>query len=231
MNIISLGNLSKLLRMLRLRFDKSPIDRVDSFVEFIHTRSAYVAQTSLYGYLKARMGRQYVEIFKDEQFAPSLTISKWSVYTACLSDLAIYAVAVLSRHGGMSREEAETLGQHCIRQCVAATFKGDHAMSIRDEALRNILDRNRQTIWANAAVGDTAFAKSPAALASSSPVSEQFQDLDREIVMNSVRFRWNNVREEYNRRLDPMAVLQDWQRVRVAMLPKTETPENSVKTA
>ena len=226
MNIIRLTKLSKFLHMLRLRFDKSPIDRMDSFVEFVHTRSAYVAQTSLYGYLKARMGRQYVEIFKDEKFAPSLTMSKWSVYTACLSDLSIYAVAILSRHGGLSREDAEALGQFCIAQCVAATFKGTHAASIRDEALQELLDRNGKTVWANAATGELAFAKSPEALANSSPVSEEFQELDREIVMNSVRFRWNNIRDEFSRRLDPVAVLEDWQRIRVAMLPKTKASDS-----
>ena len=60
------------LKALAIRFDKSPIDSVDGLAEFARTRSSYVAQTSLYGYLKARMGTRFPVYFEDEVFSVSI---------------------------------------------------------------------------------------------------------------------------------------------------------------
>ncbi len=203
----ALALLRKLVRMFRVRFDKSPIESVDGLIEFIHTRSAYVAQTSLYGYLKTRMGRNYVSIFKDERFAPSLNTAKWKIYAACLSDLCVYAVARSgTRQPGLSTD----LALHCYRQCVQRTFDGPIAEAIASGAVAEFEARCGAVIWANAAIGAAAFSKSPAALADSSPVSDEFRKLDREIVMNSVRFRWNDVRGQLTKRLDGDAVWHNW---------------------
>ena len=199
--------LRKLVRIFRVRFDKSPIESVDGLIEFIHTRSAYVAQTSLYGYLKTRMGRNYVSIFKDERFAPSLNTAKWKIYAACLSDLCVYAVA---RSGTRQPEHSSELALHCHRQCVQRTFDGPIAEAIAADAAAEFEARCGAVIWANAAIGAGAFSTSPAALADSSPVSDEFRELDREIVMNSVRFRWNDVRDQLAKRLDGDAVWEDW---------------------
>ncbi|MCY3880215.1 MAG: hypothetical protein OXF74_13680 [Rhodobacteraceae bacterium] len=200
-----------LMRIFRIRFDKSPINSVETLTEFLQTRSAYVAQTSLYGYLKTRMGRNYVSIFKDERFAPSLNRAKWIVYSACLSDLTVYAIArtAQSKPAG----EAEKLAVHCHRSCVQQTFVGEVAEDLAPVSLDEFASRSERMLWANAGIAAQVFTKSPAALADSSPVSEEFKELDREIVMNSVRFRWNDVRDQLNRRLDGEAVWQDWQRI------------------
>ena len=65
-------SLSRILASVSLKFaaivsnrlDKSRIDNLASLIDFIHTRAAYVAQTSLYGYLKTRMGTRYRVIFE-----------------------------------------------------------------------------------------------------------------------------------------------------------------------
>ena len=199
--------LSAVIRVFRIRFDKSSIDSVGPFVEFIHTRSAYVAQTSLYGYLKTRMGRDYVKIFKDEKFAPSLNTAKWQVYAACLSDLTVYAVA---RSGRAQPDEYAEFALHCHERCVRQTFAGSIAEGMRTQTLRDFRDRCDSLIWANAGIGAGAFTKSPEALADCSPVSDEFRRLDREIVMNSVRFRWNDIRGQLEKRLDGESVWRSW---------------------
>ena len=82
-------------RIFGVRFDKSPIQTLDSLVEFIQSRAAYVAQTALYGYLKTRMGTRFRVIFEDDEFAPSINNAKWSTYGACLSDLTVFAAATV----------------------------------------------------------------------------------------------------------------------------------------
>ena len=209
-----LGNLactiSRLQRIFRIRFDKSSINEAEKLIEFIHTRSAYVAQTSLYGYLKTRMGRSYAAIFKDERFAPSLNAAKWTVYAACLSDLTVYSAALIASGSLMDREETAAFAAYCHRECVRRTFEGKFASVIEEEVCKSFSKRARATIWANAAVGATAFSESPEALANSSPVSDTFKQLDHEIVTNSVRFRWNDVRNQLQRRLDGEALGENW---------------------
>ena len=203
--------LSRLRRIFRIRFDKSSIGDTEQLIEFIHTRSAYLAQTSLYGYLKTRMGRNYVSIFKDERFAPSLNASKWRIYAACLSDLTVFSIALAVSHSPMKPEEKIALAIYCHHECVRRTFEGEYAtMMYAAEAVESFSRRAKATIWANAAIGEAAFSESPEALANSSPVSDTFKELDREIVTNSVRFRWNDVRGQLRRRLDGRALGESW---------------------
>ena len=146
----ALALLRTLVRIFQTRFDKSPITSVDGLIEFIHTRAAYVAQTALYGYLKTRMGRSYVSIFKDERFAPSLNTAKWKIYAACLSDLTVYAVA---QSGRAQPDHSTELALHCYRQCVRKTFEGPIAESIEPDSLGEFEARCGAVIWANAAMG------------------------------------------------------------------------------
>ena len=201
---------STLLRVLRIRFDKSPIARVPQLEEFVSTRAAYVAQTSLFGYLKTRMGREYVKIFNDDRFLPSIERAKWEIYAACLSDLSVYAASLVSERGGLERDGVISLARHLHSACVDDTFKGEFAESIRSETLSGFEGRSGSTIWANTAVGETAFSLSPAALADASPVSEEYRELDREIVMNSIRLRWGDVRNQLRKRLDGGSLCTEW---------------------
>lgn len=201
---------SSLRRALRIRSDRSTINDVDRLVQFVHTRSAYVAQTSLYGYLKTRMGRKYVEIFKDAKFAPSLNTAKWQVFAACLSDLCVHSVALAAKQGQLDATEAAELARQCYRLCVEQTFDSELAAGLAPAAVEDFEQRCRAVIWPNAAAGASAFTYSPRALAESSPVSEEFKRLDRKIVENSVRFRWNDVRHQLDRRLDGAALCASW---------------------
>nr|MBA3323896.1 hypothetical protein [Paracoccaceae bacterium] len=65
-------------------------------------------------------------------------------------------------------------------------------------------------LWAGAAHGMEVFAGSAEDVIRFAPVSDQFKALDHEIVRNSIRFRWIDVREQLGRRLDPPPVCADW---------------------
>lgn len=200
--------IASLRRIYQYRFDKSDIETVDALIEFIHTRSAYIAQTSLYGYLKTRMGRDYIKIFKDEDFAPSLSTAKWQIFAACLSDLSVYSVAKL---GLTDPSQNVRCAIHCHRISVLKTFKGETAERMKNKVVQDFNIRCEAIIWANAAIGASALSLSPLALANCSPVSDEFKELDQEVVMNSVRFRWSNICDELINRLNGEAVWHQWQ--------------------
>ena len=57
---------------------------------FIQERSAHVTQTTLYGYIKTRIGTRYALMFEDEIFSRSINLAKWNIYMAALSDCTLY---------------------------------------------------------------------------------------------------------------------------------------------
>ena len=62
---------------------------------FIQERSAHVTQTTLYGYLKTRIGVKYIAMMEDEVFLKSINIAKWNIYVVALADCAFYVFSYL----------------------------------------------------------------------------------------------------------------------------------------
>ena len=63
--------------------------------KFIQERSAHVSQTTLFGYVKTRMGFKHYLMFEDKPFLESLDIAKWNVYVSCLLDCTFYTFSYL----------------------------------------------------------------------------------------------------------------------------------------
>ena len=72
-----------------------PLASLEDVADFVRARASYIAQTTLYGYIKTRTGTRYVSLFEDEVFVASINIAKWRVYLACLDHLSLHAVAKL----------------------------------------------------------------------------------------------------------------------------------------
>ena len=62
---------------------------------FIQERSAHVTQTTLYGYLKTRIGVKYIAMMEDERFLKSINLAKWNIYVVALADCAFYVFSYL----------------------------------------------------------------------------------------------------------------------------------------
>ena len=62
---------------------------------FIQERSAHVTQTTLYGYLKTRIGVKYIAMMEDDRFLESINIAKWNIYTVALADCTFYVFSYL----------------------------------------------------------------------------------------------------------------------------------------
>ena len=77
---------------------KKKISNILDLKEFIQTKSAWVTQTTLYGYLKTRMGAKYVLMFNDEIFLSSVNKAKWNIYVDAIQDLNLYCLSHLKAH-------------------------------------------------------------------------------------------------------------------------------------
>ena len=197
---------------LTIRFRTGPIDSVEGLTDFVQTRSAYVAQTSLYGYLKNRMGIKYPEMFADETMVASIDLAKWRTYGSCLADLAIFAAASSGTNGRLSEAAQAKLAAHCFHSALEASFDEPTAQDLMDEISRQFQARADGTNWSIAAEGENAFEASPVDLVKHAPIADELKELDVDIVVNSTRFRWRDIRTQLRERLDPAAVSADWSR-------------------
>jgi hypothetical protein len=206
------GFWQKFTVLLGLGRGTGPIDGVAALEHFVSTRSAYVAQKTLYGYVKTRMGTRYVAMFEDKTMIASLNIAKMHVFAACLSDLSIYAVATAV----YKRAVPNTSSGALARRCFAAGLRDNSAHAPAEFSGQECVDafdrRLSETDLQHGARQPEIFSQSPAALVRWAPIADNLKKLDNEIIENSVKFAWRDVREQFNQRLDAAAVTDDWMR-------------------
>lgn len=201
-----LGAVGEYFRFRR-RDARDPVSTLDGLSEFMDSRSSFVAQTSLYGYLRTRAGMRYPTLFEDDDFVASINIAKWYLWLACLSDVSVYAGGLIATRSGVPGCRVGALMSEATARVLART--GTPADSGPDFADRAAAVRARLSACDWHAVGDdeSAFTQSPAALVEHAPIIRELMSLDEEIVRNSVRFRWQEVRRELRRCLDADALL------------------------
>lgn len=191
--------------------DNEPIRSVSELTRFVISRSAFVAQHKLYGYVKTRMGTRYPAMFEDDRFIQSLNIAKMHVFAACLSDLAVHAVAKAT--SGMEADARNGLATAIYNDGIAEYAA--HASGEGDAPgwKAAFAERLTKVNWENVAAGADAFTASPKALVRWAPISEDLKKYDVEIVRNSVRFAWHEVIRALRKRLDAEAIRAELNRV------------------
>lgn len=199
----------RLARVFSERFDRTPIDSRGVLVRFVRTRAAYIAQESLYGYLKTRMGTKFPQYFQDAEFSRSIRSASLKLYISCLSDLTVFAVAVISHEAEIGRDESIALARDCFGAALKEGFEAADNEPVPVNARAEFDARLDRVLWANAARGENAFMGSAGDAIAYAPVIDEFKRLDGTIVSNSIRFRWRDVREQFRRRMDSTALVAE----------------------
>jgi hypothetical protein len=189
------------------RKDREPLDSPGALAAFLQTRSSVVAQASLYGYLRTRAGTRYPELFDDDPFVVSINIAKWHVWLACLSDLAVYAGGRLAQAQPADAARVGALLRELVAGLLETTGVPPDAGEDYPRHVAQVVARLARCDWLAVGDGEEAFSESPAALVRWAPIVDELKQLDEEIVRNSVRFRWHEIRRELRRDLDAAAVL------------------------
>jgi hypothetical protein len=198
---------SALRALLGRRRRREPIRDGAALRAFLQTRASYVAQMTLYGYLRTRAGVRFPELFDDDQFVASVNIAKWHVWLACLSDLAVYAGGLVRHRGGASDAAVRDLVSRLVDEILAETGTPPDAGPEFGAHAGRIRARLRLCDWSAQTDDESPFSESPGALVYWAPVVEELKALDEEIVRNSVRFRWHEIRQQLRLVLDARSVL------------------------
>ena len=168
------------------------INSKNDLQEFVQERSAHVTQTTLYGYLKTRIGTRYVLMLEDEKFSDSINIAKWNIYVAAISDLTLYVFSVLIDQKNLKQNDAEEIFNNIIDNEIKNGLKEE----ISNKAKENFKERIKHINWHKHYL-DNPFKHSGLALYNWSPIADELKILDKEIVLNSIKLKWNLVENDF----------------------------------
>ena len=159
---------------------------------FIQERSAHVTQTTLYGYLKTRMGHKFTLMVADDEFSKSINIAKWNIYVVAISDLTFYVFSYLINHKNLKQNSSSKI----FSKIVKSEVKNGLDEKICNNAITNF-DLKISAINWNTYYLDTPFKESGLALYNWSPIADELKKLDKDIVLNSIKLKWNLVENEF----------------------------------
>ncbi|WP_423906424.1 esterase [Candidatus Spongiihabitans sp.] len=166
----------------------------ESLGQFLQTRASHVAQTSLYGYLRTRAGTRYPELFEDPGILLSINMAKWQIWLACLSDLTIYIGGLIHQRTNAKSDDICLVLSPVIDSILKETGIPDEASPEFRDTAESLKQRVANCDFSSIPDDEFAFIKSPEALFYWAPVADQLKNRDKEIVKNSVRFRWHEIR-------------------------------------
>jgi hypothetical protein len=181
---------------------QQPIDSPETLSRFLDERASFVAQTSLYGYLRTRAGMRYPELFDDDVFVASINIAKWHLWLDCLADISVFAGSRIAQHAPRELLRIAPMMTSLTENILARTGIPAEAGSEYQAHAGQVRTRLMRTDWLALGEDEAAFVASPASLVRWAPVLEELKALDEAIVLNSVRFRWQEVRRDFSQLVD-----------------------------
>lgn len=168
------------------------INSKDDLKNFIKERSAHVTQTTLYGYLKTRIGTRYAMMFEDEKFSKSIDIAKWNIYMIALIDCTFYVFSYLIDVKKLKQNDSEKVFINIIKE----EEKNGLDKKTFHEAKLQFDKRIKEVEWEKYHK-DSPFKNSGLALFKWSPIADELKILDKEIVLNSIKLKWNLVENDF----------------------------------
>ena len=164
----------------------------DDLRNFIQERSAHVTQTTLYGYIKTRIGSRYAMMFEDEVFLKSINLAKWNIYMAALTDCTFYVFSYLI--------DKKNLKQNDALEIFIEIIEKERSNGLNDKLFENTkLEFNqklKKVDW-KTHHQDKPFKNSGLSLLKWSPIAENLKVFDKEIVLNSIKLKWNLVENDF----------------------------------
>ena len=161
---------------------------------FIQERSAHVTQTTLYGYLKTRIGVKYIAMMEDERFLKSINLAKWNIYVVALADCAFYAFSYLISEKNLKDNDCKEIFLNILEN----EKKNGLSDEIFDRGKKSFLERIEKVNFSNHYLNDP-FKESGQALYYWSPIADELKSLDKKIVLNSIHLKWRLMQDEFKK--------------------------------
>ena len=187
-----------LFALFKAFLPKKKIGNLDELENFIQTKSAWVSQVTLYGYLKTRMGTRYVLHFENEKFMESVNQAKWNIYSVALQDLTFFTFSYLKKN--LNYEDTEK-AKEIFFKILDDETSNKMPLDLIEETKKNFNERFQKTNWDNY-YNDLPFNPSALTLFKWAPIADELKTLDRKIVLNSMILKWDIVKKEFQERIN-----------------------------
>ena len=186
-----------LLAIFKGILPKKKIKNIEDLEEFIQQKSAWVSQVTLYNYLKTRMGTKWVLHFDDEIFLKSINTAKWNIYAISLQDLSFYTISYLNVFYNYKETDKSS---EIYNSILNKELENGMPKEIIDEARISFRNRLEKIKWDDH-YKSLPFNESALALYNWAPIANELKTLDRKIVLNSMILKWDNIKEEFSKRV------------------------------
>ena len=187
-----------LFALFKAFIPKKKIKNLDDLETFVQTKSAWVTQVTLYGYLKTRMGTRYVLHFENDEFMSSVNLAKWNIYAVALQDLIFFTFSYLKANYNYNETNN---AQEIFMKILDDETSNKMPLNIIEKAKKNFNKRYQNMNWEKY-YNDLPFNPSALSLYEWAPIAEDLKTLDRKIVLNSVILKWDIVKKEFKERVN-----------------------------
>ena len=181
-----------------------PVEKVTSYFKsikskkdlqkFIQQRSAHVTQTTLYGYLKTRIGVKFTAMVEDDVFSKSINIAKWNIYMTAIADCSLYVFSYLIVEKNLKENDCKEIYLDIIENEKTNGLTDEIYQRAKQEFLNRYDKINFNKYYL-----ENPFKESCLALYNWAPIADELKTLDKEIVLNSMRLKWNLKIEEFKK--------------------------------
>ena len=152
---------------------------------FIKEKSAFVTQSTLYGYLKTRMGLKQYMMFTDDVFVESVNKAKWNIFSEAVTDLTFYSISFLNKKYNIDSLDPNKIYNtildneitNGLTNEICEKYKSKFKEKLNTFNIKEYSDKNPFTNSCNA-------------LFHWAPIADELKELDKEIVINSIKNKW-----------------------------------------
>ena len=172
------------------------IANIDILQDYIQRKSAFITQETLFGYLKTRIGTNYVKMYENNDFVVSINIAKWNIYLIAIQDMLFFTFSYLyAKNRYQNTEDAKILFQKILDKELQ---EKDHPLpsDIYQKRLKQFEERIQNISWMTYYKEDP-FKTSSESLHYWAPVADELKNLDKAIVINSMQLKWQNIVKEF----------------------------------
>ena len=171
------------------------INNNDQLINFIEGRSAWITQVTLLGYLKTRMGTQYVRAFENKELMRSINYAKEKIYLSSIQDLILYSISYMKSNNLTDLSEQVAILHSKV------IYESKNLPLSQNELFKDIekFEKRLPSInWINFYKSNP-FDESCRSLFKWAPIADELKQYDEEIVLNSMALKWNNVVSDFKK--------------------------------
>ena len=161
------------------------INSENDLVNFIKEKSAFVTQSTLYGYLKTRMGLKQNLMFTDDVFVDSVNKAKWNIFSEAVTDLTFFSISFLKTKHNIDNLDPNKIYETILQNEISNGLPKEMCEKYKSKFKQKLISFNIKEYSNN-----SPFANSCNALFHWAPIADELKVLDKEVVINSIKNKW-----------------------------------------